>query len=177
MNTLRRWYVALALLGALVLDGICAYHFQGILFHGFGSAACWFTVVGIVLIGLCDDQNIDNVWLSIGIGLIADVFYLGFIGVYTVIFPLICYSAEKIARFLPEIFISRLIVTLIAYLLVDTYVFLVCNAVGVISVSILDLVKSFLPSILVCLIIFLITYAFWVWLVEKYPFLDKRSPY
>ncbi|WP_297819276.1 rod shape-determining protein MreD [uncultured Lactobacillus sp.] len=177
MNVLRRWYVALALLGAVVLDGICAYRFQGVLFHGFGSAACWFTVVGIVLIGLCDDQNIDNVWLSLGIGIIADVFYLGFIGIYTVIFPLICYAAEKIARFLPEVFISRLFVALVAYLLVDIYVFLVSNAIGVIKASIIDLVKSFVPSLIVCLIIFLITYAFWVWLVEKYPFLDKRTPY
>ncbi|CCI80894.1 rod shape-determining protein MreD [Lactobacillus hominis] len=177
MNILRRWYVAIALFAALILDGICSFRLQSILFHGFGGAACWFTVVGIVLIGLCDDQNIDNVWLSLGIGLIADVFYMGFIGVYTVIFPAICFLSEKVARFLPEIFISRLIVSLLAYLLVDIYVFLVCNAVGVISVSTLDLVKSFLPSLIMCLIIFLITYAFWVWLVEKYPFLDKRTPY
>ncbi|TVV03823.1 rod shape-determining protein MreD, partial [Lactobacillus paragasseri] len=88
MAELRRWYVAIALFMALILDGVLAYNLQTFIFHRGFSGSCWLTVVGITLIALCDDKNDANIWLCLGLGLIADLYYLGVIGIYTVAFPL-----------------------------------------------------------------------------------------
>lgn len=177
MATLRRWYVAIALFIALLLDGVVSWHFQGIFFKGSGGAACWFTVVGITLIGLCDDRNINNVWLALGAGVIADCYYLGFLGVYSVIFPLICWLSESIARYFPETFLSRTILCMCTYTLVNLYVFLVFHLVKVTNIPLSQLWRTLVPSLLLCFIITLITYHFWVWLVEKYPFLVRQRIY
>lgn len=175
MRILREWYVAIALLIALILDGIFAFQFQSLFVHGVHGASCWFTVVGIVLIGLCDDRNQNNLWLALGIGVIADMYYLGFLGIYTVAFPIICFLAQKVARFLPEIFWSRLLVALLAYILMNAYLFLAYSIAGTIRLPLSSLLLSILPSLGVCIVIFLITYKFWVWLVEKYPFLKSEN--
>lgn len=175
MRILREWYVAIALLVAVVLDGVVAFYTQGFIFHGTYGASCWFTVIGIVLMGLCNDRNESNIWLALGIGVVADMYYLGFLGVYTVAFPTLCFLAEAIARFLPEVFWSRLVVCLLAYILMDAYLFLVYSIAGTISLPISSLLMSILPGLGMCVIIFLITYNFWVWIVGKHPFLQPEN--
>ncbi|MBP2057815.1 rod shape-determining protein MreD [Lactobacillus colini] len=175
MRILREWYVAIALLVALVLDGVIAFYAQGIIFKGTYGASCWFTIIGIVLMGLCDDRNDSNIWLVFGIGIVADLYYLGFLGVYTVAFPAVYFLAKSVARFLPEIFWARLMVSLAAYLLLDAYLFLAYSIAGTISLPISSLLMSILPSWGMCLIIFLITYSFWIWLINKYPFLKPEN--
>ena len=119
MATLRKWYVGIALFFTMILDGSLAWAFQKIMFRPNFGAACWFSVVGITLIALRNDLNKDNIWLSLGVGLLADIYYFGYIGVYTVAFPLLCYILQKLARFLPETFWFRLIISLISYLFVS----------------------------------------------------------
>lgn len=97
MAELRRWYVAIALFMALILDGVLAYNLQTFIFHRGFSGSCWLTVVGITLIALCDDKNDANIWLCLGLGFIADLYYLGVIGIYTVAFPLICFLIQQSA--------------------------------------------------------------------------------
>lgn len=177
MAVLRRWYVAIALFIALILDGVLGKLFQGWLFHGTYGAACWISLVGICLIALCDDQNVNNIWLSLGIGILADGYYLGFFGVYTVAFPLICFLVEKIARYLPEVFWSRLVVCLLAYLAVNFYLYLIFSIVGVISLPISSLFKGMLLGLITSFILTLLTYSFWTKLVEKHPFLVHQTQY
>ena len=152
MAELRRWYVAIALFVALILDGVLAYNLQTFIFHRGFSGSCWLTIIGITLISLCDDKNDADIWLCLGLGLIADLYYLGIIGIYTVAFPLIC---------------------LVTYLCVSAYVFLMFNMVGMIQLSFASFSRSILPNLLWCLILVLCTYWFWVKLAEEYPFLKK----
>ena len=172
MAILRRWYVAIALFMALILDGVLAYNLQTFIFHRSFSGSCWLTVVGITLIALCDDKNDANIWLCLGLGIIADLYYLGIIGIYTVAFPLICFFIEKSARFLPEVFWFRLLVCLVTYLCVS--VFLMLNLIGLIQLSFVSFTHSILPNLLWCLILAISTYWFWVKLAEDYPFLKKE---
>ena len=127
MAELRRWYVAIALFMALILDGVLAYNLQTFIFHRGFSGSCWLTVVGITLIALCDDKNDANIWLCLGLGFIADLYYLGVTGIYTVAFPLICFLIQQSARFLPEVFWFRLLICLVVYLCVSFYVYLTLN--------------------------------------------------
>lgn len=174
MAELRRWYVAIALFVALILDGVLAYNLQTFIFHRVFSGSCWLTIIGITLISLCDDKNDADIWLCLGLGLIADLYYLGIIGIYTVAFPLICFIIQQSARFLPEVFWFRLLICLVTYLCVSAYVFLMFNMVGIIQLSFASFSRSILPNLLWCLILVLCTYWFWVKLAEEYPFLKKE---
>jgi rod shape-determining protein MreD len=174
MAELRRWYVAIALFVALILDGVLAYNLQTFIFHRGFSGSCWLTIIGITLISLCDDKNDGDIWLCLGLGLIADLYYLGIIGIYTVAFPLICFIIQQSARFLPEVFWFRLLICLVTYLCVSAYVFLMFNMVGIIQLSFASFSRSILPNLLWCLILVLCTYWFWVKLAEEYPFLKKE---
>ena len=164
MAILRRWYVAIALFMALILDGVLAYNLQTFIFHRSFSGSCWLTVVGITLIALCDDKNDANIWLCLGLGIIADLYYLG----------IICFFIEKSARFLPEVFWFRLLICLVTYLCVSVYVFLMLNLTGLIQLSFASFTHSILPNLLWCLILAICTYWFWVRLAEDYPFLKKE---
>lgn len=174
MAELRRWYVAIALFMALILDGVLAYNLQTFIFHRGFSGSCWLTIIGITLISLCDDKNDADIWLCLGLGLIADLYYLGIIGIYTVAFPLICFFIQQSARFLPEVFWFRLLICLVTYLCVSAYVFLMFNMVGIIQLSFASFSRSILPNLLWCFILVLCTYWFWVKLAEEYPFLKKE---
>lgn len=174
MAELRRWYVAIALFMALILDGVLAYNLQTFVFHRSFSGSFWLTIIGITLIALCDDKNDSNIWLSLGLGLIADLYYLGIIGIYTVAFPLVCFFIQQSARFLPEVFWFRLLICLVTYFCVSAYVFLMLNVAGLIQLSFASFLHSILPNLLWCLILVICTYCFWVKLAEDYPFLKKE---
>lgn len=177
MNALRRWSVGIALFCAMILDGSLAWAFQKILFHPDFGAACWFTVVGITLMALYNDLNKNNIWLALGIGVLADMFYFGYLGVYTVAFPLLCYILQKVARFLPETFWFRLIVCLISYLFVSFYVFTMYIIVGTQQPSFSSFLLNIVPSWIVCTLIYFVSYSFWINLVDKHPFLEHQRNY
>ena len=174
MAVLRKWYVAIALFMALILDGVLAYNLQTLIFHRDFSGSCWLTVIGITLIALNDDKNDANIWLCLGLGFIADLYYLGIIGIYTVAFPLICFIIQQSARFLPEVFWFRLVICLVTYLGLSAYVFFMLNLSGMIQLPFTAFLHSILPNLLWCAILVLCTYWFWVKLVEEYPFLKKE---
>ncbi|QNQ80617.1 rod shape-determining protein MreD [Lactobacillus sp. PV034] len=177
MTTLCKWYVGIALFFAMILDGSLALAFQKVFYHPNWGAACWFTVVGICLIALFDDLNKNNIWLVLGIGILADSYYFGYFGIYTVAFPLVYFILQKLTRFLPETLWFRLIICLLAYLFVSLYVFLIYAIIGTQQIGFETFLLSILPSWLVCVIIFFITYAFWKNLIEKYPFLESQRTY
>lgn len=177
MKKLGSWYVAIALLISLILDGVLAKFFQGIFFHNSFGVCCWSTIVAITVISIIDDQNINNIWLTLAIGIIADSMYLGFFGAYTVAFPLICFLAQRISRYLPDVFLPRMLICQLSYFIVMCYLFLIFNIIGIIRLSFLTLLKSIIPSLVVCLIFTLAFYKFWVYLARKHAFLSNYNNY
>ena len=177
MTTVKRWYIGIALFLTMILDGSLAWTFQKIIFHLDFGAACWFSVVGITLIALRNDLNINNMWLALGIGILADMFYFGYLGVYTVAFPLLCFILQKLARFLPETFWFRLIICLVSYLFVSFYVFMMYIIVGTQQPTLSSFLLSIVPSWIVCMLIYFLSYTFWINLIDKYPFLENQRNY
>ena len=177
MTTVKRWYIGIALFLTMILDGSLAWTFQRIVFHPNFGAACWFSVVGITLIALRNDLNNNNIWLALGIGILADIFYFGYLGVYTVAFPLLCFILQKLARFLPETFWFRLIICLVSYLFVSFYVFMMYIIVGTQQPTLSSFLLSIVPSWIVCILIYSLSYTFWINLIDKYPFLENQRNY
>ena len=177
MRIFREWVLAIALYVALVLDGSLAFYlhqFQN--WHGYG-ASCWLMPIGIMLIALFDDMNDKEIWLALGAGVVADIYNFGIVGVYTVFFPLACWCCKKIARFLPETFWARLIIVLLGLTLLDAFVWLILNMVGLISTSLRTLLISLALNLVWSLIFFCLSYAVWANLSTRYPFLVNLEAY
>ena len=116
MSVFRKWVLAISLFVALVLEGVCSFYLHQFMTYGNYGAFSVILPISIMLIGLFDDTNENEIWLALGTGIIADIYFYGIIGIYTVFLPLSCWAGQKIARFLPEIFWARLIVVLISLL-------------------------------------------------------------
>lgn len=177
MRIIRKWALALALFIALTLDGSLAlYLHQFMSWNGFG-ASCWLMPIGIMLIALFDDMNDKEIWLALGAGVIADISTLGIVGVYTVFLPLACWACQKMARFLPEVFLSRLVVVLLGLTLLDLYSWVVLSTVGIISTSVHTMLISLLINLAWSLLFFVLTYWIWGSLATNYPFLVDLQAY
>lgn len=177
MRIFREWVLAIALYVALILDGTLSLYLHQFMYIGNYGAACWLMPIGIMLIGLFDDINYKEIWLALGAGVIADMSTLGIIGIYTVFFPLACWGCQRIARFLPEMFWSRLIVVLIGVTILDVYSWLILTMVGIISISSHVMAMSLLVNLGWTIVFFIPSY--WVWgnLAQNYPFLTDLDAY
>lgn len=177
MRIFREWVLAIALFVALILDGSLSFYLHQFLVIGEIGASCFLLPIGIMLIGLFDDTNSKEIWLALGAGVIADIFNLGFIGVYTVFLPLSCYLCQRVARILPETFWARLVVVLIGTSLLEVYSCFILKIVGIATVSNHNLLLSILISLPWTILFFSATYWIWGSLAQNYPFLIDLDAY
>lgn len=177
MRIFREWVLAIALYVALVLDGTLSFHLHQFMHWGNYGAACWLLPIGVMLIGLFDDTNYKEIWLALGAGVVADISTLGIIGVYTVFLPLSCWLCQKVARFLPEMFWSRLVIVLIGVSLLDAYCWGVLTMVGIVDASLHTLLLSIVINLIWSTVFFTLTYWIWGTLAQNYPFLIDLNAY
>lgn len=177
MRIFKKWVLAIALFVSLTVDGSLAHFLNPLLnFHNWGANS-WLLPIGIMLIALFDDMNSAELWLSLAAGVVADLANLGIIGVYAVIFPVATWACQKLARFLPEVFWSRLVIVVIGLSLMNIYVWLILNTVGIISTSLNALLISLAYNVFWSVIFFILTYWIWGNLSEAYPFLVDLDAY
>lgn len=177
MRIFREWVLAIALYVALVLDGSFALYLHQFMNYQDYGASTWLLPIGIMLIGLFDDTNSKEIWLAFGAGIVADLYNLGIIGVYTFFFPLSCWICQRIARFLPEIFWARLIIVLLGVTALDIYVWGVLNLMGIISVATKTMLICLLFNLGWTVIFFILSYWIWGNLAQRYPFLVDLNAY
>ena len=142
MSIFRKWVLAIAMFVALIIDGICSFYLHQFMNYGSFGAASVILPISMMLIGLFDDTNENEIWLAIGTGIVADVYFYGIIGIYTVFLPVSCWLCQRIARFLPEVFWARLIVILLGTTVFIAYSWLIFKAVGFADVSMHALLLS-----------------------------------
>lgn len=177
MRIFREWVLAIALYVALVLDGAFAFHLHQFMYIGNYGAACWLMPIGVMLIGLFDDTNYREIWLAFGAGIVADISTLGIIGVYTVFLPVACWLCQRVARFLPEMFWSRLVIVLIGVSALDAYIWGILTMVGLIDASVHTLLISTALNLGWSILFFALTYWIWGVLTQNYPFLIDLDAY
>lgn len=177
MSVFRKWVLAISLFVALVLEGVCSFYLHQFMTYGNYGAFSVILPISIMLIGLFDDTNENEIWLALGTGIIADIYFYGIIGIYTVFLPLSCWAGQKIARFLPEIFWARLIVVLIDTTAFIVYSWLVFKMIGFASISIHMLLMSLLVNLGWTILFFVLLYWIWGNLAQDYPFLIDLNTY
>ena len=177
MSIFRKWVLAIAMFVALIVDGICSFYLHQFMNYGSFGAASVILPISMMLIGLFDDTNDNEIWLAIGIGIVADIYFYGIIGIYTVFFLVSCWICQKVARFLPEVFWARLIVILFGTTVFVAYDWLVFKAVGLADASVYTLLMSLLVNLGWSAVVFVLVYWIWGNLVQDYPFLIDLNAY
>ncbi|WEV51916.1 rod shape-determining protein MreD [Lactobacillus sp. ESL0731] len=175
MRSLRKFILAFALYVALVLDGSLALFLHQ--FMALGNAACLIMPIGMMLIALFDDLNNKEIWLAIGAGIVADIYFFGIIGAYAVILPIVTWLLQKSARFLPEVFWARILAVLLAVVIVCCYNWLILSVVGVIAVPIKTMLVSLLPTLAWSLVFAILSYPIWGRLARSHPFMVNLDNY
>lgn len=175
MRSLRKFILAFALYVALALNGSLSFYLHQ--FFSWTSASNLLLPIGIMLIALFDDTNIKEVWLALGAGVVSDIYFFGIIGIYSICLPLVCWLLQKAARFIPEVFWARMLAVLIACVGINCFIWLILNVIGITRVSVLELLKGFLPTICWSIIFMSLTYKLWGYLATKYPFMVNLDNY
>ena len=175
MSALKKYTLAFALFITLALNGSLSLYLHQL--FGFNSGANLLLPIGMMLVALIDDINRRELWLAFGTGIVSDVFFFGAIGAYTVSLPCVCWLLQKAARFLPELFWTRAVFTLIGTIFLIVYNWLFFNLTGIIRVSLGMLVKGLLPTLLWSVVFIILTYWIWNWLAVKFPFMVKQENY
>lgn len=177
MRYLREWALAIALYLAMVADGLASTYLGAYLTSGKIQAPIFIMPIGIMLIGLMDEYNSQEIWLGLGAGIIADLYFWGIIGIYAVFFPLAIWAGQKIARWLPELFITRLLVLLVGTSALTAYIWLILNFMKLAVVSVHSLLVNLVGNLIVTLIVAVLTYWIWFILVRDYPFRNDLRSY
>ncbi|MDF7638799.1 rod shape-determining protein MreD [Lactobacillus sp. ESL0791] len=177
MQFLRKNVLAIALYFTIAIDGSLAFYLHQFMNLGKYSGSCLLLPVSVMLINLFDSNNTKEFWLALGIGIIADLYFWGIIGIYAVFFPLSSFFCQKIARFLPEVFWTRLLVILLGVIILAAYSWFILTITGLISVSIKSLFASLPLTLFWALIFASATYWLWGTLAFKYPFLIDLNAY
>ena len=186
MSIFRKWVLAIAMFVALIIDGICSFYLHQFMNYGSFGAASVILPISMMLIGLNSevsmvsalrDTNENEIWLAIGTGIVADVYFYGIIGIYTVFLPVSCWLCQRIARFLPEVFGARLIVILLGTTVFIAYSWLIFKAVGLADASMHALLLSLLVNLGWSTLVFALLYWIWDNLAQDYPFLIDLNAY
>ena len=72
MSTFRKWVLAIGLFIALVVDGVCALYLHQFMTYDNFAASSVILPISVMLIGLFDDTNDNEIWLALGAGIVAD---------------------------------------------------------------------------------------------------------
>lgn len=177
MALLRKWALAIGLFVAIIVDGVCSLYLHQFMTYGSFSATSLILPISVMLIGLFDDTNGNEIWLAIGAGFIADIYFYGIIGIYTVFLPVSCWLCQKVARFLPEMFWSRLIVVILGTTVFVAYSWLVFMMVGINSASVHILLIDLAINVGWSIVFFICLYWIWGNLAQDYPFLVDLKAY
>ncbi|RMC25095.1 MULTISPECIES: rod shape-determining protein MreD [unclassified Lactobacillus] len=175
MHVFKKFTLAFALYVALVTNASLSFFLHQFFANTGGSNLLM--PIGIMLIALFDDTNKNEIWLSLCSGIIADLYYFGIIGIYTISLPIICWGLQRIARFLPEVFWVRILVVLLTVILLDSYTWMIINLVGISSISVTKLLTSIIPTLCWSLLFTIITYKLWDVLASNYPFMVNLDNY
>lgn len=115
-------FVPLTLLIALLFDGIIASVFSTQLYTSTSDMVSRLIVICIVLFSFYVDRK-DMILFGILFGLLYDSYYVGILGPYTSLFPIIIYLSDKIRKILNPNLLVLVMIVIIHLSLIETLLF------------------------------------------------------
>lgn len=175
MRIFKKLILAFTLYLALVINASLSFFLHQFFARTGGSNLLM--PISMMLIALFDDTNKNEIWLALCSGIVADLYYFGIIGIYTIALPIICLVLQWMARFLPEVFWIRFLIILLTTILLDFYTWIIINLVGISSISVTKLLTNIIPTVGWSILFTIITYKFWNILANNYPFMVNLDNY
>ncbi|MCW8088722.1 rod shape-determining protein MreD [Lactobacillus jensenii] len=172
-----RWYIAVAEFIALIFDGVISIYAHSLLVLSGISASFWLIVIAVAACSLIDENNNNEIILAFFMGLIADIYYLGFIGPYTVGLTFVSWLCQKVTRILPDVFVVRVPVIVICYLLFDVFFWFILTIASTISIPFSQVIWGMIANAILALILASVTYPIFNFLGREYPFAIRMNYY
>lgn len=156
----RRWIFVLGLVLCIFLDGVLSQLFSGLLFRPTVSAVPELTTLWLTCAAFFeDDTHLPTYWFAVGAGIIFDLFYMGYWGVYLFIFPVIVWLARILRQYLPVNLFATLLVGFLGFGLQPLLSWLALQVVGLTSASLTDfLVTALAPTLALNEVLLVILY-------------------
>lgn len=157
-NTRINLFVPLILLIALLFDGISASIFSTQLYTSTSDMIPRLTVICIVLFSFYIDRKY-MILFGILFGLLYDSYYVGILGLYASLFPIIIYLSDKMRKILNPNLLVLVMVLIIHLSLIETALY---GFYSVIDVTTIDM-SAFLanrlgPTLLLNTVLLLVLY-------------------
>ncbi|WP_262314729.1 rod shape-determining protein MreD [Lacticaseibacillus parakribbianus] len=153
-------WVALVLAVALLLDGTLAQVLAQWLMVPAFTGVPQLTLMALVMIALVLPDEAYIVAIAAVVGLIADSFYTGMLGVNLLLWPLLVYVVRQIEPLIPKtaLYVGAVVIlTLITYIVANYFV---ARFLGATSVGLIPLIARHVgPGLTVNLILFALVYA------------------
>lgn len=134
-------FVPLILLLALLLDGIIAAVFSSSLYTATTDSVSRLIVICIVVFSFHVNRN-HMFLFGIIFGLLYDSYYVGILGVYTVLFPIVIYLCDKMKKIFN---LNLFVFILILIIQVSLIEFLLYGFYAVMNLTMMD-ITSFLAN-------------------------------
>ncbi|KRN88972.1 rod shape-determining protein MreD [Ligilactobacillus ceti] len=143
---------------ALFLDGSLTLAFDQYFFTPFIAIESRLVLLWLIM-AVCYSE-VEHILLWSGfVGAIFDIYYLGVMGIFILIFPLIVYLTREIMQFLNRSFIVVLLVYLIDITVVTILFYWVNSLIGFTSVSVTEFISRTLgPTLVYNLLWFVLLY-------------------
>lgn len=172
MRQIKRWLAAIVLLIVAILSGSLTMFLHPVMW---GKVSFGLTLIGLVTLALYDEDNYNLLWLAGLLGLLCDWFYLGFLGVCLVAFPALTFLTQRIARYIPEVALPKMLVVVLMYLLQYLYLFLVLAMFNLSDTGRSAFWQGLGSSLLSAIVWTVLT--FWAWrkLAQNFPFLPSQA--
>ncbi len=177
MRIFKQWVVAIALYVAMILDGCLAAVLHQTMSYGNSRASLLLLPIAVMVVAFEDDRNAKEVWLALAVGVIADLYFYGIIGVYAVGLPVMSAFGRWYSRVFPELFIFRLIGLLLMTSAFSAYVWLIFRLIGWTHSSLGQAGMSILYTAGWSALLTVLTYWIWAKLARNYPFLVDLDNY
>ncbi|USS86821.1 rod shape-determining protein MreD [Fructilactobacillus cliffordii] len=145
---------------AFIFEGSVMHFFSGLLAGTFPMVPyltlLWF-VYAILFVN--DLSELHLYWWAWGIGIVYDLYYIGVLGIYTFLFPLIVYVTRLFKSYIEANFVSGTLIYLIDLVIVLTLSYMAGRIAHLVYFSGVHFMAfAFGPTILLNLILFLLLY-------------------
>lgn len=128
-------FVPLILLVAMLLDGVVATIFSSQLYTATTDTVSRLVLVCVVLLSFYVDRN-HMILFGIIFGLLYDSYYVGILGLYTSLFPIVIYLCDKMKK----IFNPNILVLILVFIIqLSLAEFLLFGFYTVIDMSMIDM--------------------------------------
>ena len=155
-----RWTFIIGLLLSVFLDGTISQQFAGHLFRSSATAVPEITTLWLLCASFFEDQyHMPTYWFAVFAGVVFDLFYSGYWGVYLFIFPVIVWLARTLRQVLPVNLFATLLVGFLGFTIQPLLSWSALQMIGGTGTSVADfMVIDLAPTLALNEVILLILY-------------------